>query len=76
MRITVLDNDPGRKINADRERYRVLLDGEEVKHCFTADDEKGEVIEAFTDEVDRVGAENGDVKRRIRRGTVTIERMA
>lgn len=40
MRLTVLDDDPGRKINLAQERYTVYLDGVEVKHVFTADDEK------------------------------------
>ncbi|WP_301337306.1 hypothetical protein [Citrobacter amalonaticus] len=32
MRLTVLDDDPGRKINLAQERYTVYLDGVEVKH--------------------------------------------
>lgn len=75
MRITVLDDDPGRKISPGRERYRVLLDGEEVKHCFTADDARGEVIEAVTDEGGRMIAENGEARRRTRHGKVTIEKV-
>lgn len=75
MRITVLDDDPGRKINAGRERYRVLLDGEEVKHCFTADDEIGEVIEAVIDEGDRMVAEKGEIRRRTRHGKVAIAKI-
>ncbi|WP_313083639.1 hypothetical protein [Atlantibacter sp.] len=74
MRITVLDDDPGRKINPDRERYAVYLDGVEVKHVFTADDEKGEVIAAVPDERGYMTAENGEVKRQTLHGTVTIER--
>jgi len=75
MRVTVLDDDPGRRINPSHERYRVLPDGEEIKHCFTADDEKGEVIEAVTDECGRMIAENGEVRRRTRHGKVTIEKV-
>lgn len=75
MRITVLDDDPGRKINPVRERYGVSLDGEEVKHCFTADDEKGEIVEAMTDAGGRMIAGNSEVKRRTRYGKVTIERI-
>lgn len=74
MRITVLDDDPGRKINPGRERYAVYLDGVEVKHVFTADDEKGEVIAAVPDERGYMTAENGEVKRQTLHGTVTIER--
>ncbi|MEB6622872.1 hypothetical protein [Enterobacter roggenkampii] len=47
MRITVLDDDPGRRINPAQERYAIYLDAVEVKHVFTADDEKGEVIAAW-----------------------------
>jgi len=72
MRITVLDDDPGRKINPDRERYRVFLDGEVVKACFTADDERGEVTEAVLDNNGLMVAENGEVKRRTRYGAVRI----
>ncbi|EDQ6417775.1 TPA: hypothetical protein R4D36_000857 [Salmonella enterica subsp. enterica serovar Reading] len=49
MRLTVLDDDPGRKIDLRKERYLVLVDGKEIKHAFTADDEKGEVIAAELD---------------------------
>lgn len=70
MRITVLDDDSGQKIDPSRERYRVLLDGEEVKHCFTADDEEGEVIEALTDESGWMAVKNGEVKRRAKHGKV------
>lgn len=75
MRVTVLDDDPGRRINPGHERYRVLLDSDEVKHCFTADDDIGEVIEAVTDEGGRMIAENGEVRRRTRHGKVTIEKV-
>lgn len=75
MRITVLDDDPGRKINPGHERYRVSLDGEEVKHCFTADDEKGEIVEAVRDESGWMIAENSEVKRRTRYGKVIIDRI-
>jgi hypothetical protein len=44
--ITVLDDDPGRKIDLRKERYLVLVDGKEIKNVFCADDEKGEVIAA------------------------------
>lgn len=73
MRVTVLDNEPGRKINPERERYYVFLDGVEVKHCFTADDIKGEVVEAVTDAQGRMIAGKGEVKRRTRHGKVIIE---
>ncbi|QCW56708.1 hypothetical protein [Citrobacter freundii] len=75
MRLTVLDDDPGRKINLGVERYAVFLDGIEVKHVFTADDEKGEVITAVHDERGYVVAEKGEVKRQTLYGTVIIKRQ-
>lgn len=73
MRLTVLDDDPGRKINLSKERYSVYLNGVEVKHVFTADDEKGEVIAAVHDERGYMTAENGEVKRHTLYGSVRIE---
>ncbi|MCU3632744.1 hypothetical protein N8V24_04445 [Enterobacter hormaechei subsp. steigerwaltii] len=75
MRITVLDDDPGRKINLARERYKVYIDGVEVKHVFTADDEKGEVIAGVLDDRGYMTAENGEVKRQSLYGKVTIKRQ-
>ncbi|BDG84278.1 TPA: hypothetical protein OPR07_000170 [Citrobacter koseri] len=75
MRITVLDDDPGRKISPGVERYTVFLDGAEVKHVYTADDEKGEVISAVLDERGYVVVENGEVKRQMLYGKVTIKRQ-
>ncbi|WP_410706405.1 hypothetical protein [Citrobacter braakii] len=75
MRLTVLDDDPGRKINLGVERYAVFLDGIEVKHVFTADDEKGEVIAAVPDERGFMTVENGEVKRQVLYGSVRIERL-
>ena len=72
MRLTVLDDDPGRKINLSKERYSVYLNGVEVKHVFTADDEKGEVIAAVPDERGYT-AENDEVKRHTLYGSVRIE---
>ncbi|EPA1081887.1 hypothetical protein ACQZ6X_002317 [Escherichia coli] len=73
MRLTVLDDDPGRKINLSKERYSVYLNGVEVKHVFTADDEKGEVIAAVPDERGYMTAENDEVKRHTLYGSVRIE---
>lgn len=75
MRLTVLDDDPGVKVEPYRERYKVFLDGIEVKYCFTADDEKGEVITAVTDEQGRMQAEGREVKRQTLYGKVLIERI-
>lgn len=73
MRITVLDGDPGRKINLARERYKVYIDGVEVKHVFTADEEKGEVIAAVLDDHGYMRAENGEIKRQSLYGRVIIK---
>ena len=73
MRLTVLDDDPGRKINLGQERYTVFLNGAEVKHVYSADDEKGEVISAVLDERGYVVVENGGVKQQTLYGTVRIE---
>lgn len=75
MRLTVLDDDPGRKINLAQERYTVFLNGAEVKHVYTADDEKGEVISAVLDERGYVATDNAEVKRQTLYGTVRIERL-
>ncbi|HDR2331880.1 hypothetical protein NOX23_15330 [Enterobacter kobei] len=75
MRITVLDDDHGRRINPAQERYAVFLDGVEVKQVFTADDEKGEIIAAVPDDRGYMMAENGEVKRQRLYGKVTIKRQ-
>ncbi|WP_336340832.1 hypothetical protein [Enterobacter cloacae] len=75
MRLTVLDDDIGIKIDPGEERFTVYLDGIEVKHVFAADDEKGEVVAAVTDERGYMTAENGEVKRQTLYGKVTIKRQ-
>lgn len=42
MRLTVLDDDPGERIQPGRERITVYLNSVEVKYVFSADDDKGE----------------------------------
>lgn len=73
MRLTVLDDDLGRKIDLRKERYLVLVDGKEIKHVFTADDEKGEVIAAELGPDGFMVVDNGEVKRIAIRGTVEIK---
>lgn len=52
------------------ERYRVLLDGEDVSdYCLMADDVEGEVCLVDGDELDA----NGDVPTTLRRGRVVIQ---
>lgn len=75
MRLTVLDDDPGRRINPAQEQYAIFLNGVEVKCVFTADDEKGEVIAAVRDDRGYITAENGEVKRQTLYGKVTIKRQ-
>lgn len=72
MRLTVLDDYPGIRINPGQ-HYKVYLNSQEVKSCFTAVDEKGEVIAAVLDEQDRIIPENGEDKRQKFYGTVRIE---
>ena len=73
MRLTVLDGDPGEKIKVGIDKYIVYLDGVEIKHVFTADDEKGEVISAVFDERGYVTVENGDFKQQPFHGTVVSQ---
>lgn len=75
MRITVIEGDPGELINPGRERITVYLDEREVKHVFTADDVKGEVICAVLDDRGWMTAEHGEVKRQTLYGKVTIKRQ-
>lgn len=75
MRLTVFDDDPGERIVPGHERITVYLDGIEVKHVFSADDDKGEVIVAVRDSRGHITAENGEVKRQTLNGSVRIERL-
>ena len=68
MRVSTLENDPG--FTWDR-RWRVTLDGEEVRDCFTADDVEGVVVVLARPR--RVGADRRPVTE-TRRGAVTITR--
>ncbi|BCL09223.1 hypothetical protein ACVS8I_001213 [Escherichia coli] len=74
MRLTVLDDDPGERIEPGHERITVYLNSVEVKHVFSADDDKGEVIAAVLDSRGYLTAENGEVKRQTLLGQVRIER--
>lgn len=75
MRITVLDNDPGRQVNLRCERFRVLLDGVEVKRCVTADDEAGEVVLIAEIASGKIQVAGGEVQYVTRHGNVTIEAL-
>ncbi|HCH0655780.1 TPA: hypothetical protein NKO55_000304 [Enterobacter asburiae] len=75
MRITVLDDDPGKRISPGAERYEVRLDGKIIKYFLTADDDKGLVICAVADDKGRMKAVNGEVEKTTLYGTVEIRRM-
>lgn len=49
MRLTVLDDFPGERIEPGRERITVYLNGVKVKLALSANDDKGEVIAAVLD---------------------------
>ena len=51
---------------------RVLLNGEEVKHCVTADEELGEVLVWLTDEAGKIIVEGDEVRSEWRRGKVEV----
>ena len=73
MRVSVIEGDPGYKKWAVL--CRVLLDGEEVSHCFTADKEKGEVYCYVTDKNGRMVLDHENprnVKTVVKRGKVLI----
>jgi len=74
MRLTVLDDDPGIKINPGRERITVYLDDVEVSRCLTADDEKGEVIVIATTNDGQLLVEDGELVHKTLQGKVRIER--
>ncbi|EIW9315013.1 TPA: hypothetical protein ACWXBG_001758 [Klebsiella pneumoniae] len=73
MRLTVLDDVPEERIVLGRERITVYLDGNEVKHVFSADDDKGEVIAAVLDSRGYPTAEKEEVKRQTLLSQVRIE---
>lgn len=73
MCLTVLDVFPGERIEPERERITVYLNGVKVKHALSANDDKGEVIDAVLDSCGYITTENGEVKRQTLFGTVWIE---
>lgn len=74
MRLTVLDTDPGEYIMPGSERIIVYLNGAEVKHVVSADDDTGEVISAVCDSCGQITVENSEVKLKTLFGHVRIER--
>lgn len=74
MRLTVLDDDPGIKINPGRERITVYLDDVEVSRCLTADDENGEIIVIANNSDGQPLVEGGELVHKTLHGKVRIER--
>ncbi|PXI75706.1 hypothetical protein DMQ65_07745 [Klebsiella pneumoniae] len=74
MRLTVLDDDTVERIEPGRERITVYLNGVEVKHVFSTDDDRGEVISAVHDSCGHFTVENGEVKRQTLFGQMRIVR--
>ena len=74
MRITVVNGDPGERVFPEREVINVYLNGKEVEWCFTADDERGEVVAAVMDKDGRPCTESNEVMRETLYGEVRIER--
>ncbi|NIY47282.1 hypothetical protein [Cedecea colo] len=72
MRLTVLDDDPGIKINPGQ-RIKVYLDGSEVKRCLTADDEKGEVVVIARRQNGQPIIKSGELQHTTMHGIVRIE---
>ncbi|PYA07285.1 hypothetical protein [Serratia marcescens] len=73
MRITLSDDDPGRKVDLRVERYRVFLDGKEMKMVITADDVKGEVVYCPLDESGYLIRDGDEVKNVTAYGRVEIQ---
>ncbi|MBW1672108.1 MAG: hypothetical protein JRJ45_00430 [Deltaproteobacteria bacterium] len=72
MRISIRLDDPGYSARAFL--YRVLLDGEELFNCFTADEEQGVVFCYEEDDAGRgiVDLESFELKETERHGKVEI----
>lgn len=70
MRLSVRHGDPG--LCAEAYRARVFLDGVELKHCFTADEEKREVHCYATDQAGKLIVDGDCIKEEIKRGRVEI----
>lgn len=75
MRITVLDDDQGRKINIGEERFRILLDGKEMERVITADDVKGEVVYFPLDESGHLIRDGDEIKSLTAYGRVEIQQV-
>ncbi len=74
MRVSVDSNDPG-YANYRGGGYRVTLDGKEISHVVTADEEAGEVIRCCTDDSGNLLPPLGDALQREKlRGVVVISK--
>lgn len=70
MRISILPDDPGYLLN--HYNLKIWFNGELIKGCITADEEKGEVLAFVYDEKGHVVVEDEHAKTAIRHGQVTI----
>lgn len=67
MRISVLPDDPGYAVHPACDVY---LDGVKIHNCYTADDERGEVVVLDTDVAIN---DIGSLPTKVLRGAVRIE---
>lgn len=76
MRISVDPRDSGHRTflawGGFDARFRVLLDGQEVKHCTAADEEMGEVLAAVLTEDGKLQPLGDEIMTAWRRGRVEI----
>lgn len=70
MRMSVRAGDKG--YCAEAFRARVFLDGVELRHCFTADEEKMEAHVYSTDAAGKLIREGDQVREEVKRGRVEI----
>jgi hypothetical protein len=74
MRISVKKDDPGYHPLAHK--CQPYLNGEKLRHCFTADEEKGEVFVYMLDENGKhfLNKDKTEIMIERKTGTVTVEK--
>lgn len=70
MRLSVRNSDPG--YSADAFRACVFLDGAELRHCFTADEEAHEAHCYVTDANGQLIVDGDRLREEVKRGRVEI----
>lgn len=72
MRISIRKNDPGYHLLAHK--CSPMLNGEEIRHCFTADEETGECFCYKTDDKDNIILNDSktEIVEIVRKGDVKI----